>query len=111
MMSVYFFTGIFFTLGFNAFLSQVADDFVTGGLSIVGGVISSVVWLGVRIDGNGNVPDDKGKGWLRLPLLGFIKFVRFIKWEGEVFSMMKTFALFVESFQYDENFSYFWGEF
>jgi len=24
---------------------------------------------------------------------------------------MKTFALFVESFQYDENFSYFWGEF
>ena len=29
MMSVYFFTGIFFTLGFNAFLSQVADDFVT----------------------------------------------------------------------------------
>jgi len=25
--------------------------------------------------------------------------------------MMKTFALFVESFQYDENFSYFWGEF
>lgn len=43
MMSVYFFTGIFFTLGFNAFLSQVADDFVTGVLSIVGGVISSVV--------------------------------------------------------------------
>ena len=30
---------------------------------------------------------------------------------GGVFSMMKTFALFVESFQYDENFSYFWGEF
>ena len=29
MMSVYFFTGIFFTLGFNAFLSQVADDFVS----------------------------------------------------------------------------------
>lgn len=43
MISVYFFTGIFFTLGFNAFLSQVADDFVTGMLSIVGGVISSVV--------------------------------------------------------------------
>ena len=43
MMSVYFFTGIFFTLGFNAFLSQVADDLVTGVLSIVGGVISSVV--------------------------------------------------------------------
>lgn len=43
MMSVYFFTGIFFTLGFNAFLSQVAGDFVTGVLSIVGGVISSVV--------------------------------------------------------------------
>ena len=43
MISVYFFTGIFFTLGFNAFLSQVADDFVTGVLSIVGGVISSVV--------------------------------------------------------------------
>ena len=30
---------------------------------------------------------------------------------GGVFSMMKTFALFVKSFQYDENFSYFWGEF
>ena len=43
MMSVYFFTGIFFTLGFNAFLAQVADDVVTGVLSIVGGVISSVV--------------------------------------------------------------------
>ena len=43
MISVYFFTGIFFTLGFNAFFSQVADDFVTGVLSIVGGVISSVV--------------------------------------------------------------------
>mgnify|MGYP006948897190 FL=1 len=43
MMGVYFFTGIFFTLEFNAFLSQVADDFVTGVLSIVGGVISSVV--------------------------------------------------------------------
>ena len=43
MMSVYFFTGIFFTLGFNAFFSQVVDDFVTGVLSIVGGVISSVV--------------------------------------------------------------------
>lgn len=42
---------------------------------------------------------------------GVYKVVRFIKWEGEVFSMMKTFALFVESFQYDENFSYFWGEF
>ena len=43
MMRVYFFNGIFFKLGFNAFLSQVADDFVTGVLSIVGGVISSVV--------------------------------------------------------------------
>ena len=52
MMSVYFFTGIFFTLGFNAFLSQVADDFVTGVLSIVGGVISSVVvaWCKYRWD-------------------------------------------------------------
>ena len=71
MMSVYFFTGIFFTLGFNAFLSQVADDFVTGVLSIVGGVISSVVVAWCKIDGNGNVPDDKGKGWLRLPLWGY----------------------------------------
>ena len=35
-MSVYFFTGIFFTLGFNAFLSQVADDFVTGGIEYRG---------------------------------------------------------------------------
>ena len=45
MMSVYFFTGIFFTLGFNAFLSQVADDFVTGVLSIVGGVMQHVALL------------------------------------------------------------------
>ena len=43
MASIYFFTGIFFTLGFNAFLSQVADHFIAGMLSIVGGVISSVV--------------------------------------------------------------------
>ena len=68
MISVYFFTGIFFTLGFNAFLSQVADDFVTGELSIVGGVISSVVVAWCKNRWSGNVPDDKGKGWLRLPL-------------------------------------------
>lgn len=43
MTSIYFFTGIFFTLGFNAFLSQVADNFIAGMLSIIGGVISSVV--------------------------------------------------------------------
>lgn len=43
MMSLYFFTGIFFTLGLNAFFTQLANDFVAGVLSIVGGVISSVV--------------------------------------------------------------------
>lgn len=42
-----FFTGIFFTLRFNALLSQVADDFETEILSIVGGVISSVVGGGL----------------------------------------------------------------
>ena len=36
MMSVYFFTGIFFTLSLNAFFSQLANDFVAGGLSVVG---------------------------------------------------------------------------
>ena len=43
MMSLYFFTGIFFTLSLNAFFTQLANDFVAGVLSIVGGVISSVV--------------------------------------------------------------------
>ena len=43
MMSLYFFTGIFFTLSLNAFFAQLANDFVAGVLSIVGGVISSVV--------------------------------------------------------------------
>ena len=42
-MSLYFFTGIFFTLSLNAFFTQLANDFVAGVLSIVGGVISSVV--------------------------------------------------------------------
>lgn len=62
MMSVYFFTGIFFTLGFNAFLSQVADDFVTGVLSIVGGVISSVVVAWCKNRWSGNVPRGEEKG-------------------------------------------------
>ena len=43
MASIYFFTGIFFTLSLNAFFSQLANDLVAGILSIVGGVISSVV--------------------------------------------------------------------
>lgn len=52
MMSVYFFTGIFFTLSLNAFFSQLANDFVAGVLSVVGGVISSVVvaWCKYRWD-------------------------------------------------------------
>ena len=36
MMSLYFFTGIFFTLSLNAFFTQLANDFVAGVLSIVG---------------------------------------------------------------------------
>lgn len=52
MMSVYFFTGIFFTLSLNVFFSQLANDLVAGILSIVGGVISSVVvaWCKHRWD-------------------------------------------------------------
>lgn len=52
MMSAYFFTGIFFTLSLNAFFSQVAHDLTAGILSIVGGVISSVVvaWCKRRWD-------------------------------------------------------------
>ena len=42
-MSSYFFTGILLTLSLNAFFSQLANDLVAGILSIVGGVISSVV--------------------------------------------------------------------
>ena len=30
MMSLYFFTGIFFTLSLNAFFTQLANDFVAG---------------------------------------------------------------------------------
>lgn len=52
MMSIYFFTGIFFTLSLNAFFTQLANDFVAGVLSVVGGVISSVVvaWCKCRWD-------------------------------------------------------------
>ncbi len=43
MMGAYFFIGIFFTLSLNAFFTQLADNLVAGILSVVGGVISSVV--------------------------------------------------------------------
>ena len=51
-MSIYFFTGTFFTLSLNAFISQLANDLVAGILSIAGGVISSVVvaWCKRRWD-------------------------------------------------------------
>lgn len=52
MLSIYFFTGIFFTLSLNAFFVQVADNLLAGVLSVLGGVISSVVvaWCKHRWD-------------------------------------------------------------
>ena len=93
MMSVYFFTGIFFTLGFNAFLSQVADDFVTGVLSIVGGVISSVVVAWCKNRWERKRSGRQGKG-----VASAAPF-----W---VYKVCKVYKVRRGSFQYDENFCF-----
>ena len=43
----YFLTGMFFTLSINTFLSQIADSLIAGTVSLLGGVLSSIIvaWL------------------------------------------------------------------
>lgn len=56
IMSTYFLTGMFFTLSFNTFLSQMADSLIAGTVSLLGGVLSSVIvaWLKHQWDKRGN---------------------------------------------------------
>ena len=39
----YFLTGMFFTLSINTFLSQIADSLIAGTVSLLGGVLSSII--------------------------------------------------------------------
>ena len=46
-MNNYFLIGMFSTLSLNTFLSQMADSLVAGVVSLLGGVLSSIIvaWL------------------------------------------------------------------
>lgn len=49
-MNIYFLIGMFSTLSLNTFLTQVADSLVAGVVSLLGGVLSSIIvaWLRSR---------------------------------------------------------------
>ena len=46
-MNNYFLIGMFSTLSLNTFLSQMADSLIAGVVSLLGGVLSSIIvaWL------------------------------------------------------------------
>ncbi|WP_158582462.1 hypothetical protein [Odoribacter sp. AF15-53] len=49
-MNNYFLIGMFSTLSLNTFLSQMADSLIAGVVSLLGGVLSSIIvaWLKSR---------------------------------------------------------------
>ena len=49
-MNNYFLLGMFSTLSLNTFLSQMADSLIAGVVSLLGGVLSSIIvaWLKSR---------------------------------------------------------------
>ena len=42
-MNIYFLIGMFSTLSLNTFLTQVSDSLLAGSVSLLGGVLSSII--------------------------------------------------------------------
>ena len=47
-MNNYFLIGMFSTLSLNTFLSQMADSLIAGVVSLLGGVLSSIIVAGLK---------------------------------------------------------------